>query len=93
MRPAHRNHARIASDKSLSPFLAPVIPAEAGIQTVAIKPAARNQAPRPAGGSLLPIIPRHSRESGNPDGCSQAHYPKPSLNSSQRIPSPFMGEG
>ena len=37
--------------------------------------------------------PRHSRESGNPDDCSQANHPKSSTNSSQRIPSPFMGEG
>ena len=33
--------------------------------------------------------PRHSRESGNPEGCSQARRPKSSTNSSQRIPSPF----
>ena len=77
-------------------FLA-VIPAKAGIQRVGAKPAARNQAPRPAGGShltfrsVIPALPRHSRESGNPDDCSQAHCPKPSLNSSRRIPSPFMG--
>ena len=35
--------------------------------------------------------PRHSRESGNPEGCSQARHLKSSANSSQRIPSPFMG--
>ena len=34
---------------------------------------------------------RHSRESGNPDDCSQARHPKSGMNSSQRIPSPFMG--
>ena len=37
------------------------------------------------------LLPRHSRESGNPDDCSQARRPKSSTNSSQRIPSPFMG--
>ena len=36
---------------------------------------------------------RHSRESGNPNDCSQASHQKSSTNSSQRIPSPFMGEG
>ena len=44
---------------------------------------------------LYPAIPysRHSRESGNPDGCSQSSHMKPSINHSQWIPSPFMGEG
>jgi len=40
-----------------------------------------------------PLLPRHSRESGNPDGCSQARYPKSSTNRERQIPSPFMGEG
>ena len=35
--------------------------------------------------------PRHSRESGNPEGCSQARQLKSSTNSSRRLPSPFMG--
>ena len=37
--------------------------------------------------------PGHSRESGNPDGYNQSSHSKSSTNSSQRIPSPFMGEG
>ena len=44
------------------------------------------QIPRP-----FPTPPRHSRESGNPDVCSQARRAKSSANRSQRIPSPFMG--
>ena len=35
--------------------------------------------------------PRHSRFRGNPEGCSQARQLKSSMNSSQRIPPPFMG--
>ena len=37
------------------PGFYPVIPAKAGIQTVAIKPATRNQVRIEAGGSLLPL--------------------------------------
>ena len=37
-----------------------------------------------------PLYPRHSRESGNPDDCSQVRHPKSSTNPNQRIPSPFM---
>ena len=41
--------------------------------------------------TVIPTLyPRHSRESGNPDGCSQARRPKSSMNPNQRIPSPFM---
>ena len=40
---------------------------------------------------IADFYPRHSRESGNPDACSQDRHPKSSTNSSQRIPSPFMG--
>ena len=43
---------------------------------------------------VIPALPpRHSRESGNPEGCNQARHPKSSTNTNQRIPSPFMGEG
>ena len=37
------------------------------------------------------LLPRHSRESGNPDDCSQARYTKSSMNRERQIPSPFMG--
>jgi len=48
----------------------------------------------PAFCPVIPALyPRHSRESGNPDDCIQARHLKSSTNSSQRIPSPFMGEG
>ena len=44
---------------------------------------------------FLPVIPalspRHSRESGNPDGCNQARHPKSSMNRERQIPSPLMG--
>ena len=40
-----------------------------------------------------PLSPAHSREGGNPDGFSQARHTKSSTNGSQRIPSPFTGEG
>ena len=43
---------RVAPDIPASP---PVIPAKAGIQTAAAKPAARNQASPEASGSLLPL--------------------------------------
>ena len=44
--------------------------------------------------TVIPAFyPRHSRESGNPDGCSQSSHMKPSINHSQRIPSPFKEEG
>jgi len=90
------------SDKAAPPFpyfraavpaFYPVIPAKAGIHKSANSLTIRNQAPRPAGGSLLPIIPRHSRESGNPQAGEQHSHPKPSAARSRRIPSPFMGEG
>ena len=40
------------------PAFSPVIPAKAGIQTVAAKPAIRNQARIEAGGSHLPLRER-----------------------------------
>ena len=51
------------------------------------------RAPRDKPAPVSVLFPRHSRESGNPDDRSQASHPKSSTNSSQRIPSPFMGEG
>ena len=49
----------------------------------------------PAVADFFPVIPafspRHSRESGNPDGRAQARHSKSGMNSSQRIPYPFMG--
>ena len=39
----------------------------------------------------LRLTPRHSRESGNPEDCSQASHPKSSINSSQRIPFSLYG--
>ena len=45
-----RSHAA----KPTPPHVSPVIPAKAGIQTLATKPAARNQARIPTSGSLLP---------------------------------------
>ena len=39
----------------------------------------------------FPLSPRHSRESGNPDDCDQAHHPKSSVNRERQIPSPIKG--
>ena len=36
--------------------------------------------------------PRHSRESGNPEGFRHVRHRNSGTNSSQRIPSPFMGD-
>ena len=47
----------------------------------------RSQAAAPS----FPRVPRHSRESGNPDGCSQTRHPKSGTNHRQRIPSPMKG--
>ncbi len=41
----------------------------------------------------LLFIPRHSRESGNPESPNQDSRAKPSPNRNQQIPSPLMGEG
>ena len=37
------------------------------------------------------LYPRHPRESGNPDDCSQDRHPKSRTNSGQRTPFPFTG--
>jgi len=52
--PEIKHESRATNLFSLPP---PVIPAKAGIQTLATKPATRNQAPRTASGSLLPSPP------------------------------------
>ena len=53
-KPAIRNQARIPASGSLLRFSPPVIPAKAGIQTIATKPAIRNQVQTAVSGSLLP---------------------------------------
>ena len=45
---------------------------------------------QPADPISLQPPPRHSRERWNPDGYSQARYPKSSTNPNQRIPSPLQ---
>ena len=87
--------------KVFDPALNPVNPArdtaipEHAPVNPARDPATPERAPvNPERDPAIPAFsPRHSRESGNPDDCSQSNHPKSSTNSSQRIPSPFMGEG
>jgi len=64
------------------PQITPVIPAKAGIQTVAIKLAIRNQAPRSASGSPLPLWERarvrvrraQARRCGRDARAPSVHY-------------------